>query len=92
MIASRATEELTVALKEQIEQGLIEVEQRGEKVFVTVGSGGAFPSGTADLTDEAQRIMDRISLTAMSPDSTITVPVTQITCRFQMDNSETIGI
>ena len=72
-IASRATEELTVALKEQIEQGLIEVEQRGEKVFVTVGSGGAFPSGTADLTDEAQRIMDRISLTAMSPDSTITV-------------------
>ncbi len=72
-VASRATEELTVALKEQIDQGLIEVEQRGEKVFVTVGSGGAFPSGTADLTEEAQRIMDRISLTAMSPDSSITV-------------------
>ena len=72
-VASQATEELTVALKEQIDQGLIEVEQRGEKVFVTVGSGGAFPSGTADLTVEAQRIMDRISLTAMSPDSTITV-------------------
>ena len=71
--ASQATEELTVALKEQIDQGLIEVEKRGEKVFVTVGSGGAFPSGTADLTEEAQRIMDRISLTAMSPDSTITV-------------------
>ena len=72
-IASRATEELTVALKEQIEQGLIEVEQRDDKVFVTVGSGGAFPSGTADLTEEAQRIMDRIALTAMSPDSSITV-------------------
>ena len=72
-IASRATEELTVALKEQIEQGLIEVEQRDDKVFVTVGSGGAFPSGTADLTGEAQRIMDRIALTAMSPDSLITV-------------------
>lgn len=72
-IASRATEELTVALKEQIEQGLIEVEQRDDKVFVTVGSGGAFPSGTADLTEEAQRIMDRIALTAMSPDSLITV-------------------
>ncbi len=72
-IASRATEELTVALKEQIEQGLIEVEQREDKVFVTVGSGGAFPSGTADLTEEAQRIMDRIALTAMSPDSSITV-------------------
>ena len=72
-IASRATEELTVALKEQIDQGLIQVEQRDDKVFVTVGSGGAFPSGTADLTEEAQRIMDRIALTAMSPDSSITV-------------------
>ena len=71
--ASLATEELTVALKEQIDQGLIEVEQRDGKVFVTVGSGGAFPSGTADLTEEAQRIMDRIALTAMSPDSSITV-------------------
>ena len=72
-IASRTTEELMVALKEQIDQGLIEVEQREDKVFVTVGSGGAFPSGTADLTDEAQRIIDRIALSAMSPDSTIKV-------------------
>ena len=71
--ASRTTEELTVALKEQIDQGLIEVEQRDDKVFVTVGSGGAFPSGTADLTEEARRIMDRIALSAMSPESTITV-------------------
>ena len=72
-IASRTTEELMVALKEQIDQGLIDVEQREDKVFVTVGSGGAFPSGTADLTDEAQRIIDRIALSAMSPDSTIKV-------------------
>ncbi|MDC3129047.1 OmpA family protein [Paracoccaceae bacterium] len=72
-IASRTTQELTVALKEQIDQGLIEVEQREGKVFVTVGSGGAFPSGTADLTDEAQRIIDRIALSAMSPDSSIKV-------------------
>ena len=32
-----------------------------------------FPSGTADLTEEAQSIIDRIALSAMSPDSTITV-------------------
>jgi len=38
-----------------------------------VGSGGAFPSGTADLTEEAQRILDRIALSAMSPESEITV-------------------
>ena len=72
-IASRTTEELMVALKEQIDQGLIEVERKEDKVFVTVGSGGAFPSGTADLTEEAQSIIDRIALSAMSPDSTITV-------------------
>ena len=71
--ASRTTEELTTALKQQIDQGLVEVEQRDDKVFITVGSGGAFPSGTADLTEEAQRILDRISLAAMSPQSTITV-------------------
>ena len=52
---------------------MVEVEQRDDKVFITVGSGGAFPSGTADLTDEAQRILDRISLAAMSPESKITV-------------------
>ena len=71
--ASRTTEELTTALQQQIDQGLVDVEQRDDKVFITVGSGGAFPSGTADLTEEAQRILDRISLAAMSPKSTITV-------------------
>ena len=71
--ASRTTEELTVALREQIDQGLVAVEQREDSVFITVGSGGAFPSGTADLTDEAQRILDRIALASMSPESEITV-------------------
>ena len=71
--ASRTTEELTVALREQIDQGLVAVEQKEDSVFITVGSGGAFPSGTADLTDEARRILDRIALASMSPDSEITV-------------------
>jgi chemotaxis protein MotB len=71
--ASRTTEELTVALREQIDQGLVAVEQREDSVFITVGSGGAFPSGTANLTDEARRILDRIALASMSPDSEITV-------------------
>ena len=71
--ASRTTEELTVALREQIDQGLVAVEQREDSVFITVGSGGAFPSGTTDLTDEARRILDRIALASMSPESEITV-------------------
>jgi len=71
--ASRTTEELTVALREQIDQGLVAIEQREDSVFITVGSGGAFPSGTSDLTDEARRILDRIALASMSPESEITV-------------------
>jgi len=71
--AANTTEELTVALQQQIDQGLVEIEQREGSVFITVGSGGAFPSGTADLTPEAQSILDRIALTAMSPTSEITV-------------------
>ena len=71
--ASNATEELTVALKEQIEQGLIEIEQLEDSVFISVGAGGAFPSGAADFTLEAQEILDRIALAAMSPESQITV-------------------
>jgi chemotaxis protein MotB len=71
--ASNATEELTVALQEQIDQGLIAIEQREDSVFISVGAGGAFPSGTADLTSDAQDILDRIALTAMSPESKITV-------------------
>ena len=90
-IASRTTEELTVALKEQIDQGLIEVEQRDGKVFVTVGSGGAFPSGTADLTDEAQRIIDRIALSAMSLIVQLKSQVIRTMCQYLMANSEIIG-
>ena len=71
--ASRTTEELTVALREQIDQGLVAGEQREDTVFITVGSGGAFPSGTADLTEEARRILDRIALASMSPEGEITV-------------------
>ena len=35
--------------------------------------GGHSRQGTADLTDDAQEILERIALTAMSPDSKITV-------------------
>ena len=61
-----------MALKEQIDQGLIEVEKEMAKYLLLLGLR-AFPSGTADLTDEAQRIIDRIALSAMSPDSSIKV-------------------
>jgi chemotaxis protein MotB len=71
--ASAAVDQLQVALREEIAQGLVEVEQRDGKVYVTVGAGGAFPSGSADLTADAVNIMNRIAFASMSSESTITV-------------------
>ena len=71
--ASIATDLLEVALRQEIADGLVEVERRDGKVFVTVGSGGAFPSGTADLTNQAQEIIQRISFNALTSSSKLTV-------------------
>lgn len=71
--AAIATDQLTVALRQEIGQGLVNVEQRDGKVFVTVGAGGAFPSGRAELTADAADIMNRIAYAAMEGTSTIVV-------------------
>ena len=71
--AAIAEAELRVALRQEVAEGLVSVEQRDEKVFVTVGAGGAFPSGAADLTAEARDIMARLAFSAMGEASQITV-------------------
>ena len=43
--AQDAAEDLKVKLQDQIEFGAVTVETRDNKVFVSVGTGGAFPSG-----------------------------------------------
>jgi chemotaxis protein MotB len=59
--AELAEDELKVALKQEIGEGLVAVERREDKVIVTVGSGGAFGSGSANLTPQARAIMSRIA-------------------------------
>jgi chemotaxis protein MotB len=71
--AGIAAAELQVALRQELGQGLVTVEQEEGKVKITVGAGGAFPSGTADLTAEAQEIMSRIAFASMDENSSITV-------------------
>ena len=66
-------DELKVALKQEIGQGLVSVETREDKVIVTVGAGGAFPSGTAQLTNEAKNIIANIAKIDKSGNSSITV-------------------
>lgn len=57
----------------QIAEGKLEVEQKDGKVFVTLGAGGSFQSGSADLSAEAEQIMDKIAVTGSSPGRSITV-------------------
>lgn len=71
--AAIALDLLTVALRQELGEGLVEVEQREDKVLITVGAGGAFPSGSADLTSAALDIMSRIAFTSMGESSTIAV-------------------
>ena len=71
--AQIAEDNLQVALKEEISKGLVEVERRDGKVYVTVGAGGAFPSGSAELTPEARSIMAKIATKGVGENSKITV-------------------
>ena len=71
--AEIAEDELKVALKQEIGQGLVNVETIEDKVIVTVGAGGAFPSGTADLTPAARNIIANIAKVNERGKSTIKV-------------------
>ena len=59
--AQIAEDELKVALRQAIGQGLADVQREDDKVIITVGAGGAFASGSANLTPAAIEIMNRIA-------------------------------
>ena len=59
--AQIAEDELKVALRQEIGQGLADVQREEDKVIITVGAGGAFASGSSDLTPAAIDIMNRIA-------------------------------
>ena len=71
--ADLTEESLKVALKQEIGQGLVTVEKKEDKVIVTVGAGGAFPSGTAQLTPAAKKIMSNIAEVNKKGNSSIKV-------------------
>jgi chemotaxis protein MotB len=59
--AEIAEDDLKVALRQEIGQGLVAVDRQEDKVIITVGAGGAFPSGSAELTASARTIMEEIA-------------------------------
>ena len=71
--ANQAANELEVALKSEIDKGLVNVERKDGKIFVTVGSGGAFASGSAELTSQARQIMAKIANKGVGETGTVTV-------------------
>jgi chemotaxis protein MotB len=71
--AREAEAELKANLRDEIEQGLVTVERRDGKVFVSLGTGGAFPSGSAVLTEQAQSIVSELANATNDPSSTVVV-------------------
>ena len=71
--ANEAANQLEIALKNEIDKGLVSVERKDGKVFVTVGSGGAFSSGSAELTSQARQIMAKIADKGVGETGTVTV-------------------
>jgi len=71
--AKIAEDELKVALRQEIGEGLVAVEREEDKVIITVGAGGAFRSGSADLTNSAKEIMAKIAGVNAEGSSKITV-------------------
>lgn len=68
-----AKAKLSVALEEEVANGLVTVERREGRVVVTVGEGGGFVPGSATLTPEARALMDRIVATAVTPEMKVTI-------------------
>ena len=71
--AEIAEDKLKVALRQQIGQGLVAVDRQEDKVIITVGAGGAFPSGSAELTESARQLMEEIAGVNESGSGEITV-------------------
>ncbi len=59
--AELAEDKLKIALKQEIGEGLVNVDREDDKVIITVGSAGAFKSGSAELTKKAREIMSKIA-------------------------------
>lgn len=55
--AKLAALEAGLLLDAEMAQGAVDIEQRDGSVIVTIGAGGAFASGSADITPQAQAII-----------------------------------
>lgn len=64
---------LSIALEEEIDEGLLEVETQDEGVLVRVREQGSFPSGSADLAHAFMPVLDKIAAALISEHSRLVV-------------------
>jgi chemotaxis protein MotB len=86
--------DLAAALKEQIEDGSVEVETQGRKIIIRIREKGSFNSGSADLAPAYRDVMEEIrSVIALKPGRVIVqghsdnVPINTIRFRSNWDLS-----
>jgi len=56
----KESEKIKLALAEEIEQGLIEVETQGRKIIIRIREKGSFPSGSAELIKPFRKVIDKM--------------------------------
>ena len=64
---------LSIALEEEIDEGLLEVETMDEGVLVRVREQGSFPSGTSDMSGAFLPVLEKIAGALVSGESRLVV-------------------
>lgn len=64
---------LNIALEEEIDEGLLEVETLDDGVLVRVREQGSFPSGTADMAQAFLPVLNKIASALVSEESKLVV-------------------
>lgn len=64
---------LSIALEEEIDEGLLEIETQDEGVLVRVREQGSFPSGSADLAHTFLPVLDKVAAALISEHSRLVV-------------------
>jgi chemotaxis protein MotB len=64
---------LSIALEEEIDEGLLEIETQDEGVLVRVREQGSFPSASADLAHSFLPVLDKLAAALISEDSRLVV-------------------
>lgn len=72
-VAEAQAEALRVQMKEEIEEGLIEIDSQREMIVIRIKEKGSFPSGSADLREEFLPTLARIREQIIAIPGTITV-------------------